>query len=234
MSLLIAATQKTQQAQQTVYPPVAMPTRLSLYPGRRMLLLIWLLGLPLAAGLGMASRYFWHIGHSKPVERRIDVPHPTPLPYRLLQSRLAFTTQPLPEPRDAMQVDATKLSESGTNQQGGEEETGTDELSERVMAAFAATKKTPSETLSAADSSPGNANSSASLPADLHGRIAAMHYNAHVYSNERAARVINLNGQDYHEGDKIVPGLKLVEIGPRDSVFSFEDRAFKVPALKDW
>ncbi|EKN4146616.1 general secretion pathway protein GspB [Yersinia enterocolitica] len=230
MSLLNAAEQKSKQ------PPhlyTSTSPRLSLHQGRRMLLLIWLLGLPVSAGLGMASRYLWHVAYNKPIERRVDVPHPTPLPYRLLDDNLVFNMQPLPDPASDIHEDYQPVIE---NEVADSEEGGPvpDELSERVMAAFAATKKNTSLPVRDIDLTRHEENSITRLPTAVRQRFSPMQYNTHVYSETAVARFINLNGQVYHEGDTIVQGLRLIRIEPHDSIFMYEGQNFSAKALTDW
>lgn len=62
------------------------------------------------------------------------------------------------------------------------------------------------------------------LSQDVLRRMPSVKYNAHVYSSETGKSVINLNGNDYHEGAAVGAGVKLMKIEPDDSIFSLRGK----------
>jgi general secretion pathway protein B len=84
------------------------------------------------------------------------------------------------------------------------------------------------------DSAPPAAASLADLPASVSNQVPALRYSSHVYSSTAPNRLITLNGHDYHEGDEVAPGIKLLQIQPNDSIFRVGSQSFSLPALTDW
>lgn len=50
-----------------------------------------------------------------------------------------------------------------------------------------------------------------------------------VYSDQRSARLLLLNGRVFREGETIVPELVVEEIGPRSAVLRFREQRFSLP-----
>lgn len=173
------------------------------------LLLTWCCGLAIAALAGAGVCYGWHSLHNPPVIKRVEVPHQATLPWRNISRSLTFNTQPLPaepveETEPAAEEESTDVAEPAT------------EVSEEKMA------------------DDGTYPRLEQLSQDVLRRMPSVKYNAHVYSSETGKSVINLNGNDYHEGAAVGAGVKLMKIEPDDSIFSFEGQTFRVTALSDW
>ena len=58
--------------------------------------LAWVIGMPLCLLLGAGANYGWHWWHNQPIEERVELKEPTPLPYRLATTAYEFTTIPFP------------------------------------------------------------------------------------------------------------------------------------------
>lgn len=173
------------------------------------LILTWCSGLTFAALSGAAACYGWHSLHNLPTVKRVEVPHQAPLPWRIVSNTLAFKTQPVPaEPEEE--------SEAIPEEESSEVEEPGSAVSDEKMAND--------------DTYPGLEQ----LSEDARRRMPSIKYNAHVYSSETGKSVINLNGNDYHEGAAVGAGVKLMKIEPDDSIFSFEGQTFRVTALSDW
>ena len=83
-------------------------------------------------------------------------------------------------------------------------------------------------------SASGNVVAVDDLPVQIARQIPPLRYGAHVYSSQPAKRVININDHNYHEGEMVAPGIRLLEIQPRQSVFQMGAQRFSVKALTDW
>ncbi|MGL4753751.1 MAG: general secretion pathway protein GspB, partial [Aeromonadaceae bacterium] len=59
-------------------------------------------------------------------------------------------------------------------------------------------------------------------------------YSSHVYSSTAANRIITLNGHDYHEGEEVAPGVRLLQIQADYSIFRVGGQSFSLPSLTDW
>lgn len=171
------------------------------------LILAWCAGLACAALSGAALCYGWHSLHNPPRLNRIEAPHSATQPWRNISNTLVFNTQPLP---------AEPESESMTEEEFQDVAPPASERMEETMAMDEAYPRLEQ------------------LPDEARRRMPAIKYNAHVYSSETGKSVINLNGNDYHEGAAIGAGVKLMKIEPDDSIFSFEGQPFRVTALSDW
>jgi general secretion pathway protein B len=169
------------------------------------LILTWCSGLTFAALSGVTACYGWYSLHNPPTVKRVEVPHQATQPWRIISNTLAFNTQPLPaEPEAVPEEESPEVEEPGSV------------VSDEKMAN--------------GDAYPGLDQ----LSEDARRRMPSIKYNAHVYSSETGKSVINLNGNDYHEGAAVGAGVKLMKIEPDDSIFSFEGQTFRVTALSDW
>lgn len=173
------------------------------------LILTWCSGLTFAALSGVAACYGWYSLHNPPTIKRVEVPHQATQPWRIINNTLTFNTQPLPAEPEAE-------SEAAPEEESTEAEEPGSVVSDEKMAN--------------GDAYPGLEQ----LSEDARRRMPSIKYNAHVYSSETGKSVINLNGNDYHEGAAVGAGVKLMKIEPDDSIFSFEGQTFRVTALSDW
>lgn len=173
------------------------------------LVLTWCSCLTFAALSGVAACYGWYSLHNPPTIKRVEVPHQATQPWRIINNTLTFNTQPLPAEPEAE-------SEAVPEEESPEAEEPGSVVSDEKMANE--------------DTYPGLEQ----LSEDARRRMPSIKYNAHVYSSETGKSVINLNGNDYHEGAAVGAGVKLMKIEPDDSIFSFEGQTFRVTALSDW
>ncbi|MFZ3387837.1 general secretion pathway protein GspB [Buttiauxella gaviniae] len=177
------------------------------------LILTWCSGLTFAALSGAAACYGWYSLHNPPTVKRVEVPHQATQPWRIISNTLAFNTQPLPAEPES---EAESESEAVPEEESPEVKEPGNVVSDEKMANE--------------DTYPGLEQ----LSEDARRRMPSIKYNAHVYSSETGKSVINLNGNDYHEGAAVGAGVKLMKIEPDDSIFSFEGQTFRVTALSDW
>lgn len=239
MSLLTSASRQAKRVEQTHF---FMPEQLSGEQGSKARVLAWLLGLPLCIVLGAATNYGWHKLHNQPVIRRIEVPHPTELPYKLLSQNYEFVTEPLPEPEIAPDPAMTSTQTTPTLNDKATDpdpvvELQTDSrssLEKRFMQAVNDSRQATTETAATVKTATPDATPLSMLPPRISQQVPAMKYGAHVYSTISANRVININGHDYHEGDEVVKGVVLLKIEPEVSIFRVGSQSFSLNALTDW
>jgi len=67
------------------------------------------------------------------------------------------------------------------------------------------------------------------LPEDLRRDLPAIAPGGSVYAEHAPARMVILNGQVFHEGDRPAPGLQVQQIRPRSVVFDFKGQRFELP-----
>ena len=60
------------------------------------------------------------------------------------------------------------------------------------------------------------------LPEEIRRTLPSVAVSGSTYSNDRASRMLMINGQIFHEGDVVSNGLVLQQIKPRGAVFSFK------------
>ncbi|WP_165310285.1 general secretion pathway protein GspB [Vibrio ziniensis] len=66
------------------------------------------------------------------------------------------------------------------------------------------------------------------------GILPAMDFQTHVYASSVGKRWIKMNGVEYHEGDELSDGVKLVQINPQTTLIQFEQQLIEIPALYHW
>jgi hypothetical protein len=64
--------------------------------------------------------------------------------------------------------------------------------------------------------------------------IPSIFYSSHHWSTVAAERVVTLNGQAHREGERIKPGLSLVEILEDSIVLDYRGTEFRLRSLNSW
>ena len=67
------------------------------------------------------------------------------------------------------------------------------------------------------------------LPEDMRRELPAIAPGGSVYADHAPSRMVILNGQVFHEGDRPSPGLQVHQIRPRSVVFEFRGQRFELP-----
>lgn len=236
MSLLTSASRQAKRVEQAHF---FMPETLSgEQSGAHRLWFVWVSGLFICLLLGASANYAWHFLYNKPVIQRVDVPHPTELPFQFAEQNFDFATEPLPEEvmRD---VSVEKNSTEPLDESKGQpvpEATESDmplPLEKRFMQAVTETSQADVHIAPPRDEAT-EAMPLAGLPPRISQQVAAMKYGAHVYSSVAENRTININGRDYHEGDEVVKGVILLRIDANSSIFRVGSQSFSLNALTDW
>ncbi len=204
-------------------------------------LLAWLIGLPLCLVLGAAANYGWHWWHNQPIEERVEIKESTPLPYRTASTAYEFTTIPFPIAPEMTEVvmppTNPNLAPRATDPLSNMNMDGVSPaLAQRFMQAVQAAPGEPgaSEIQPVAEVAPPSATALADLPAGISNQVPALRYSSHVYSSTASNRIVTLNGRDYHEGDEVAPGVKLLQIQADYSIFRVGRQSFSLQSLTDW
>lgn len=64
------------------------------------------------------------------------------------------------------------------------------------------------------------------LPLSVRQGLPNVTLTAHIYSNDPASRMVNINGEIYHEGQNVTAELMLEEITPSAAIFRYKDYRF--------
>ena len=72
------------------------------------------------------------------------------------------------------------------------------------------------------------------LPRGIQEQIPALAFSSHIYAEDPAVRMVNINGTLYREGDTIARGVKLLEITEAGAVLSYLHYIFAIDVLEDW
>jgi len=69
------------------------------------------------------------------------------------------------------------------------------------------------------------------LPTDVKKELPDITINGHIYSDQKSARIANINGYITREGDKVSSGLILDEITTAGVIFSYKEYRFRMRAF---
>lgn len=72
------------------------------------------------------------------------------------------------------------------------------------------------------------------LPDNIRQQIPPMSFSSHIYSDDAKYRMVDINGNIYHEGDMVSNGMRLVRITEEGIVLSYRGYTFEVSVLHDW
>lgn len=91
-------------------------------------------------------------------------------------------------------------------------------------------------TITAAEPAPGPALDSGvidmrQLPSAIQARLPSLILSVHIYSDDAASRMVNINGQMLREGQQISPALQLIRITPQGIILNFEDIEFHMNSV---
>jgi len=148
-----------------------------------------------------------------PIETRV-APAPAPLP-AARTTPAAVSERPQVATRAAVPVERAPSRSSGdvrNSQQRG------------------ADASAPATTATATTPNPGAARvySQAELPEEIRRDLPKVVIGGSSYSGDAASRMIMVNGQVFHEGDRLAPGLVLERIRQKSAVLSFKGWQYEV------
>ena len=72
------------------------------------------------------------------------------------------------------------------------------------------------------------------LPQAVKDQIPSIFYRQHDWSSEAGASSVNLNGEDFGEGELVLPGLRLLQIHQDFILMDFQGNEFRLRALGSW
>lgn len=72
------------------------------------------------------------------------------------------------------------------------------------------------------------------LPRGIQEQIPNLTFSSHIFAEDPAVRMVNINGELYREGDTIARGVKLLKITEAGAVLSYLHYTFAVGVLEDW
>ncbi len=111
-------------------------------------------------------------------------------------------------------------------------------LAQRVESALAQTQFQESNSNTPTPSSSGSTQDSTvdliSQSNRYIGKLPALNFQTHVYSNNVGKRWVRVNGVEYVEGDWVSNDVQLIGIEPQSTKVRFEQEVIEIPALYDW
>ena len=106
---------------------------------------------------------------------------------------------------------------------------GTDPKPEKAITPAETHKNLPVEV-----TAPAELVSIAELPLAVQREIPDIIFSSHIYADDSALRMVNINGQNIREGDTITDGIKLVEISEEGVVLGYRHYTFAMSIIRDW
>jgi general secretion pathway protein B len=98
-----------------------------------------------------------------------------------------------------------------------------------AAAAAAAAAPAPAPVAAGPGSAPAHLPTLAELPDALRREVQPLNLGGAVYADKATLRIVIVNGQVFHEGDKPFPALQVQQIGLRSVVFSVRGQRFEMP-----
>lgn len=72
------------------------------------------------------------------------------------------------------------------------------------------------------------------LPTNIQRQIPDLTFSSHLYADDRTFRMVNINGNMYHEGDMIAEGIRLERISEEGVVLNYLHYTFEISVIRDW
>ena len=72
------------------------------------------------------------------------------------------------------------------------------------------------------------------LPTNIQRQIPDLRFSSHLYADDRSFRMVNINGNMFHEGDMIAEGIRLERISEAGVVLSYLHYTFEISVIRDW
>jgi general secretion pathway protein B len=102
-------------------------------------------------------------------------------------------------------------------------------LAAAATVAAAAAPPAPAPVAAGPGSAPARLPTLAELPDALRREVQPLNLGGAVYADKATLRIVIVNGQVFHEGDKPFPALQVQQIGLRSVVFSVRGQRFEMP-----
>ncbi len=72
------------------------------------------------------------------------------------------------------------------------------------------------------------------LPTNIQRQIPDLKFSSHLYADDSSFRMVNINGNMFHEGDIIAEGIQLERISEEGVVLNYLHYTFELSVIRDW
>lgn len=72
------------------------------------------------------------------------------------------------------------------------------------------------------------------LPTNIQRQIPDLRFSSHLYADDDSFRMVNINGNMFHEGDFIAEGIRLEQISEEGVVLNYLHYTFEISVIRDW
>ena len=241
MSYILDALKKSESERQNQDLPNinAVHQRPELHPQKKRR--IWLLAIPAALILNIVA--FWFLWDRSPSE---DSKLITPVSISSARTSSLASVTSTPE---AQQIDTSmtiKIQPPEASPAGRiipEANLGSsDETAELLITPTDAYRKT-AENLIAAEGPQGEkyetvasqpVNKITAVPTNIQRQIPDLKFSSHLYADDSSFRMVNINGNMFHEGDIIAEGIQLERISEEGVVLNYLHYTFEISVIRDW
>lgn len=242
MSYILDALRKSDQQRRRGAAPTLLPAQAEPVAPKRPALFAYaaLAIVLLGAGIGIGWLHPWQPGPAAPapavvaVKPSAPVQEPAPLPQPAIapspQPELPAQISPAAPGLTASAAPAAAIPPAPAPQEQAEEVKRARRGTAPKPAAEAGKSSSPAATSAAA----GGASAQGSpvvamgdLPVAIQQELPPMSISVHAYSGIAAQRLVGINNRLLHEGDEVVPGLKLEQITPNGMILSYKGYSFR-------
>jgi len=241
MSYILDALKKSESERQNQDLPNinAVHQRPELHPQKKRR--IWLLAIPAALILNIVG--FWFLWDRSPSE---DPKLITPVSISSARTSSLASVTSTPE---AQQIDTSmtiKIQPPEASPAGRiipeANLASSGETAELLITPTDAYRKTASNSI-AAERQQGEkyetlasqpVNKITALPTNIQRQIPDLKFSSHLYADDSSFRMVNINGNMFHEGDIIAEGIQLERISEEGVVLNYLHYTFEISVIRDW
>ena len=72
------------------------------------------------------------------------------------------------------------------------------------------------------------------LPTNIQRQIPDLRFSSHLYADDDSFRMVNINGNMFHEGDYIAEVIRLKRISEEGVVLTYLHYTFEISVIRDW
>ena len=241
MSYILDALKKSESERQNQDLPNinAVHQRPELHPQKKRR--IWLLAIPAALILNIVA--FWFLWDRSPSEdsklitpvsissaRTSSLASVTSTPeVQQIDTSMTIKIQPPERSPAGRMISEANLASSG-------------ETAELLVTPTDAYRKTASNSI-AAERQQGEkyetlasqpVNKITALPTNIQRQIPDLKFSSHLYADDSSFRMVNINGNMFHEGDIIAEGIQLERISEEGVVLNYLHYTFEISVIRDW
>ena len=241
MSYILDALKKSESERQNQDLPNinAVHQRPELHPQKKRR--IWLLAIPAALILNIVG--FWFLWDRSPSEDP-ELITPVSISPARTSSLDAVTSTPEVQQIDTsmtIKIQPPELSPAGRIiPEANLASSG--ETAELLITPTDAYRKTASNSI-AAERQQGEkyetlasqpVNKITALPTNIQRQIPDLKFSSHLYADDSSFRMVNINGNMFHEGDIIAEGIQLERISEEGVVLNYLHYTFEISVIRDW